>query len=135
LTGRFIHITDFHPDPHYITGGTFSSGCHQKPKKKKGKGKLGGDVRSDFDEMKNDKADLAGPWGSGVSYVTLVALQRTALTSLSDCDSPMSLVNMTFDWLKKEWADEVDFVVWTGDNARSVDASDPIRRLQLMTQT
>lgn len=38
----------------------------------------------------------------------------------SDCDSPMSLVNMTFDWLKKEWADEVDFVVWTGDNARSV---------------
>ena len=32
----------------------------------------------------------------------------------------MSLVNMTFDWLKKEWADEVDFVVWTGDNARSV---------------
>lgn len=31
----------------------------------------------------------------------------------------MSLVNMTFDWLKKEWADEVDFVIWTGDNARS----------------
>lgn len=38
----------------------------------------------------------------------------------SDCDAPMSLVNMTFDWMKKEWADEVDFVVWTGDNARSV---------------
>jgi hypothetical protein len=35
-----------------------------------------------------------------------------------DCDSPMSLVNMTFDWIKKEWADEVDFVIWTGDNAR-----------------
>ena len=32
----------------------------------------------------------------------------------------MSLVNATFDWLKKEWADEVDFVIWTGDNARSV---------------
>lgn len=32
----------------------------------------------------------------------------------------MSLVNATFDWLKKEWAHEVDFVVWTGDNARSV---------------
>lgn len=28
-----------------------------------------------------------------------------------DCDSPMSLVNNTFEWLKKEWADEVDFVV------------------------
>jgi endopolyphosphatase len=30
----------------------------------------------------------------------------------------MALVNYTFDWLKKEWAEEVDFVVWTGDNAR-----------------
>ena len=42
------------------------------------------------------------------------------LTPCSDCDSPMALVNYTFDWLKKEWADEVDFVIWTGDNARSV---------------
>ena len=25
---------------------------------------------------------------------------------------------MTFDWLKEEWADEVDFVIWTGDSAR-----------------
>ncbi len=40
-----------------------------------------------------------------------------------DCDSPMSLVNVTFDWLKKEWADEIDFVIWTGDNARSVSVS------------
>jgi endopolyphosphatase len=32
----------------------------------------------------------------------------------------MSLVNMTFDWIKKEWAEEVDFVIWTGDNARCV---------------
>lgn len=37
---------------------------------------------------------------------------------VSDCDSPMSLVNMTFDWIKKEWAEEIDFVIWTGDNAR-----------------
>ena len=29
----------------------------------------------------------------------------------SDCDAPMSLVNTTFDWLKQEWADKVDFVV------------------------
>lgn len=32
-------------------------------------------------------------------------------TKCSDCDAPMSLVNLTFDWLRKEWADEVDFVV------------------------
>jgi endopolyphosphatase len=28
-----------------------------------------------------------------------------------DCDAPMSLVNLTFAWLQKEWANEVDFVV------------------------
>jgi len=30
----------------------------------------------------------------------------------------MSLVNLTFAYLKKEWADKVDFVIWTGDSAR-----------------
>ena len=34
---------------------------------------------------------------------------------LRDCDAPMSLVNLTFDWLRKEWADEVDFVVCASD--------------------
>ncbi|KAL7424914.1 Endopolyphosphatase [Cryptotrichosporon argae] len=113
LKGRFLHITDFHPDPHYVTGGTFDSGCHRKPDKDdKGKGRVG-DVDGLEDE--DDGADLgkdgtAGRWGSAVS----------------DCDSPMSLVNHTFDWLKKEWADEVDFVVWTGDNARhDIDRSLP----------
>lgn len=28
-----------------------------------------------------------------------------------DCDAPTSLVNLTFDWLEKEWADKVDFVI------------------------
>ena len=36
----------------------------------------------------------------------------------SDCDSPISLVNKTMDWIKKELKDEVDFVIWTGDSAR-----------------
>lgn len=30
----------------------------------------------------------------------------------------MSLIDLTFEWLKKEWAGEIDFVVWTGDSAR-----------------
>lgn len=30
----------------------------------------------------------------------------------------MSLVDHTFDYLAKNWADEIDFVIWTGDNAR-----------------
>lgn len=53
----------------------------------------------------------------------------------SDCDSPLTLVDTTFDWLAKRWAGEIDFVrspfahyavycrmnvqvIWTGDSAR-----------------
>ncbi|KAI9238414.1 MAG: Metallo-dependent phosphatase-like protein [Podila humilis] len=35
----------------------------------------------------------------------------------SICDTPFSLVNATFDWIDKR-LEPVDFVVWTGDNAR-----------------
>lgn len=37
----------------------------------------------------------------------------------SDCDSPISLLNATFDWIKNSGIrDDIDFVIWTGDNAR-----------------
>lgn len=36
----------------------------------------------------------------------------------SDCDTPLNLVNATFDWFSTHLRDEIDFVVWTGDNAR-----------------
>ncbi|KAJ8608671.1 hypothetical protein MRB53_039555 [Persea americana] len=36
----------------------------------------------------------------------------------SDCDSPFSLVNATFDWINTHLKDTIDFVVWTGDSAR-----------------
>lgn len=29
------------------------------------------------------------------------------------CDSPMTLIDLTFDWIEKEWADQVDFVICT----------------------
>jgi hypothetical protein len=36
LKGRFLHITDMHPDPYYRKGASESSGCHRKkPKKEK----------------------------------------------------------------------------------------------------
>ncbi len=37
---------------------------------------------------------------------------------MSDCDSPIALVNATFQWIKDNLKDEIDFVVWTGDSAR-----------------
>ncbi|KAJ7276413.1 hypothetical protein B0H12DRAFT_1085257 [Mycena haematopus] len=36
----------------------------------------------------------------------------------SDCDSPFRLTNLTLDFIEKKWASEIDFVIWTGDNAR-----------------
>jgi len=37
---------------------------------------------------------------------------------MSDCDTPFSLVNATFQWIKDNLKDEIDFVIWTGDSAR-----------------
>jgi endopolyphosphatase len=79
LTGRFIHITDFHPDPHYKAGATFESGCHRRDKKgHKGKGKeKATDLELDWEEEEDEdlgndsvtkgKGESAGRWGSGVS--------------------------------------------------------------------
>jgi len=36
----------------------------------------------------------------------------------SDCDTPYSLVNATFQWIEENLKDDIDFIVWTGDSAR-----------------
>ena len=36
----------------------------------------------------------------------------------TECDSPISLVNATFQWINDNLKDSLDFVVWTGDSAR-----------------
>ncbi|KAH7027091.1 hypothetical protein B0J12DRAFT_704738 [Macrophomina phaseolina] len=36
----------------------------------------------------------------------------------SGCDSPLTLVNATFDWIRDNIRDDIDFIVWTGDTAR-----------------
>ncbi|KAI9000980.1 hypothetical protein BD414DRAFT_473259 [Trametes punicea] len=82
LQGRFLHITDMHPDPYYRVGSSEKKACHRgKPKEGK---------------------RPAGYYG----------------LPFSDCDSPFSLTNYTLDFLDREWAEEIDFVIWTGDSAR-----------------
>ncbi|KAI0638216.1 Metallo-dependent phosphatase-like protein [Trametes polyzona] len=82
LQGRFLHITDIHPDPHYRVASSEKKACHRgKPKEGK---------------------RPAGYYG----------------LPFSDCDAPFSLTNYTLDFLDREWADEIDFVIWTGDSAR-----------------
>ncbi|KAK4211736.1 Metallo-dependent phosphatase-like protein [Rhypophila decipiens] len=90
LKGRFLHITDLHPDSFYKPHSSTDekNACHR------GTGS-------------------AGYYGSEVS----------------DCDSPHTLVNATFDWIAKNIRDEIDFVVWTGDSARH-DSDEKIPRNQ-----
>ncbi|KAG1768189.1 hypothetical protein EDD22DRAFT_844217 [Suillus occidentalis] len=82
LHGRFLHITDIHPDPYYAKGTSQSSQCHRK---------------------ESDKDQKAGYYG----------------TPFGICDSPWTLTNYTFEHLEDHWSSEIDFVIWTGDNARS----------------
>ncbi|KAL9050319.1 MAG: hypothetical protein Q9162_006707 [Coniocarpon cinnabarinum] len=95
LTGNFLHITDLHPDPFYVTGSDPSQACHH------GHGS-------------------AGPLGA----------EKT------DCDSPIPLVNATFDWLAHNLADKIDFVIWTGDSARhdNDDRHFPRNKSQVLSQ-
>ncbi|CAD0107318.1 unnamed protein product [Aureobasidium uvarum] len=52
----------------------------------------------------------------------------------SDCDSPISLINATFDWIRDELKDSIDFVIWTGDSARHDNDEKIPRNVQQVTQ-
>ncbi|KAI9228846.1 MAG: Metallo-dependent phosphatase-like protein [Piptocephalis tieghemiana] len=80
-TGHFLHITDFHPDPHYLPAADVRSACHRYVKRVDG---------------------IAGEYGSPGTK----------------CDAPYTLVNATLQWISSALKDQVDFVIWTGDNAR-----------------
>jgi endopolyphosphatase len=89
LHGNFLHITDFHPDPHYLNNVSATLRCHHKHIQTSG--------RPDF-MLKG----ISGPWGA----------------PLTICDSPLNLIDATFDWLEKNWKHKLDFIIWTGDNSR-----------------
>lgn len=136
LTGRFIHITDFHPDPHYRSGASLDQACHRKDpgrhkkkKKKHGKhGKHGKGKKGKGNALEEEEEDDDGDaWDDDEDEaVSLVKKPKAGYwgTAVSDCDSPMTLVNSTLGWLAREWGSgsaagpQVDFVVWTGDSAR-----------------
>ncbi|KAL8920258.1 MAG: hypothetical protein Q9172_004571 [Xanthocarpia lactea] len=79
LHGRFLHITDFHPDRFYSRSSSTDSddACH---------------------------------WGEGDAGI--FGAEKT------DCDSPIALINATFQWINDNLKNSIDFVVWTGDSAR-----------------
>ncbi|KAI8343890.1 Metallo-dependent phosphatase-like protein [Chlamydoabsidia padenii] len=85
-------------DDHYQVGATISSFCHREPKKHKKK--------------KARKGKLAGYWGAPAT----------------DCDGAPHMVYHSIEWIAQEWKDKIDFVVWTGDNARHDTEPGKIRR-------
>jgi len=110
LYGRFLHITDLHPDNYYVPHASASNACHTQLVDPT-------DPDSDLETLKKPKSpedspeddfDIAGDYGAPAS----------------NCDSPHTLVNSTFDWIKKNIMDSdddsmgIDFVIWTGDSAR-----------------
>ncbi|GAA6054651.1 hypothetical protein JCM3770_002923 [Rhodotorula araucariae] len=131
LSGRFIHLTDVHPDPYYRPGSSEDEACHfparkrhkHKKKHKEGNAKAktgddgagapGLDARADH----ASEAQQDG-WDGGVARLDRARTAGQWGLPVSDCDTPLSFVNATFDWLEKHFKGKVDFVVWTGDNAR-----------------
>lgn len=74
LQGRFLHITDIHPDGYYIVDGTEKSACHRKkPKKAKERSSYYGTPYSDCDSpftLTNYTLDfLDREWSSEIDFV------------------------------------------------------------------
>jgi endopolyphosphatase len=92
LHGRFLHITDIHPDPYYVEGASQSSQCHRK--------ESGEDQR-------------AGYYGAPFGSVKVLPFVLTQTCFCSICDSPWTLTNFTFEHLEEYWSSEIDFVICT----------------------
>ncbi|PWZ00914.1 hypothetical protein BCV70DRAFT_199282 [Testicularia cyperi] len=108
--GRFLHITDLHPDHHYKVGSAVRGGCHhKKPKKKKPEGK-----------------ERAGWWGTGVSdcdsppRLIESSLRWVANNWLPQPSKERGDSDVESQQHSLSSADGlgIDFIIWTGDSAR-----------------
>ncbi|SPO38284.1 related to PPN1 - vacuolar endopolyphosphatase [Pseudozyma flocculosa] len=118
--GRFLHITDLHPDTFYKHGSAVSSGCHHnKPKKKKKDGRW-----------------RAGWWGTGVSdcdspprLVTssLKWISQNWLPAHPQAGSTSSIDDGPPRGNGSTAGQGFDFILWTGDSARH-DIDDKVPR-------
>lgn len=63
-----------------------------------------------YSQASSTDSDDACHWGNGSAGIFGA--------ELTDCDSPITLVNATFQWINDNLKDSIDFVVWTGDSAR-----------------
>ena len=107
LRGRFLHITDMHPDQHYLFGASMSSYCHRhRPRKQHVRaGYFGTPFRSVASRWRRPN-----PFMKNNLNNILIAYRGLWY---SECDSPWTLTNLTLDYLEKEWAHNIDFVICT----------------------
>ena len=124
-----MQITDLHPDNHYLDGSLARLACHRMEADDNS-------TATKSSKPKYNRADLLEH-----ELVYKLAFERLTLKYESfgadfdendnrtaghfgipdgPCDSPFSLVNATFEYIEKVWKDKIDFIVWTGDNARFV---------------
>lgn len=92
LHGRFLHITDIHPDRFYKEHALIEDLCHVKD--------------SSFDDI------------SGNDISTNKNIAPRFGKAMSGCDASLDLMEYTFKWINETLRDKIDFVIWTGDNIR-----------------
>jgi len=109
-------MTDLHPDEHYLNGAAVSASCHTILDNPDGGLR---DARSKDRILSILHPDVFSdnpPSTTPEVNTTTIAGWYGAPTSI--CDSPLTLTDATFDWIDKNLVESIDFVVWTGDNAR-----------------
>jgi endopolyphosphatase len=111
LRGRFLHITDMHPDQHYLSGASMSSHCHRnRPRRKHVRA---GYFGTPFRSVAPRASDGPSVYGKSLRYHADCNLWVVGCGVCSECDSPWTLTNLTLDHLEKEWAHNIDFVICT----------------------
>ncbi|KAF9924284.1 Endopolyphosphatase [Linnemannia zychae] len=127
LKGRFLQMTDLHPDEHYLKDAAVSTSCHtildDEEDDDAGQQTYLGQLRLNekkdraWDAFRSDHMrETTIPTPPSAPINTTIAGWYGAPNTI--CDSPLTLIDATFDWISKNIVDSVDFVLWTGDNAR-----------------
>ncbi|SNX82253.1 related to PPN1 - vacuolar endopolyphosphatase [Melanopsichium pennsylvanicum] len=101
--GRFLHVTDLHPDPHYKHGSAVAGACHhKKPKPKNPQGK-----------------ERAGWWGSALTVCdSPPRLVESSLAWASKNLLSPSPASSSSNASATGHNSGLDFIIWTGDSAR-----------------
>ncbi|KAF8962033.1 Endopolyphosphatase [Entomortierella lignicola] len=128
LVGRFLQITDIHPDEHYLEGASVSTSCHtildsadDTADANVRKGRFNYQLNQELEpkektltaqDMSIIRPGLMNINVNGTNVAGRYGMPNTI------CDSPLALADATLSWIDKNLVGSIDFVVWTGDNAR-----------------